>query len=273
MKGHRQTRGHATDKDMRALGTVARDPDHGARPGRCDGDNQERGSRQAHLGHVDFDPAARVQHLGVNHASGCNLRTFPNRLCAGQINVTPGRVPGLPKHPGRSQPPAPVMQAPSAGRQSWNGRWRRQVALSLIFGSDHYGFQAEYAGDYTLRVPAEGTGTWTEWFVGTRVTPDGDLADVFLNSRLRKDVPGVAGSAVELGGVTLIRRDTRAVETLRHLMAWHLTPLAPVGRTCGNDRQSLMARRAVRPQAPGRTGRPRSSQIRCTSSQSGAVSA
>jgi spermidine/putrescine transport system substrate-binding protein len=66
--------------------------------------------------------------------------------------------------------------------------YQDEVALSFIYGSDGYGFYAEGAGDYTIGVPKEGTGAWTEWFIKTRGTQHGDLADVFLNYLLRKDV-------------------------------------------------------------------------------------
>jgi len=59
--------------------------------------------------------------------------------------------------------------------------------VASIYSADAYGFMQEFGSDFEIKIPAEGTSSYTNWFMKVRGTKHSDLADKFQAYLLEKD--------------------------------------------------------------------------------------
>ncbi|SDA98692.1 ABC transporter substrate-binding protein [Mesorhizobium qingshengii] len=58
---------------------------------------------------------------------------------------------------------------------------------AMSYSSDAYTFLTQSPDEYVVKVPAEGTSAWTDWYFKVRGTRHADLADLFMNYMLEKE--------------------------------------------------------------------------------------
>ena len=62
-----------------------------------------------------------------------------------------------------------------------------EAQAAMMYSADAYGFIKEHGNDFTAAIPAEGTASYTNWFMKVRGTRHSDLADLFMGYLLEKE--------------------------------------------------------------------------------------
>ncbi|MFO1089919.1 MAG: extracellular solute-binding protein [Hyphomicrobiales bacterium] len=62
-----------------------------------------------------------------------------------------------------------------------------EAAAGMMYSADAYGFIKEHGAEFDAAIPAEGTASYTNWFMKVRGTKHSELADLFMAYLLEKD--------------------------------------------------------------------------------------
>lgn len=73
------------------------------------------------------------------------------------------------------------------GAELSNLMLQQEAEVAMMYSADAYGFIKEHGAEFSAAIPAEGTASYTNWFMKVRGTRHGDLADLFQSYLLEKD--------------------------------------------------------------------------------------
>lgn len=59
--------------------------------------------------------------------------------------------------------------------------------VAMLYSADAYGFMQDFGDDFDIRIPAEGTASYTNWFMKVRGTRHSELADLFSAYLLERE--------------------------------------------------------------------------------------
>ncbi len=62
-----------------------------------------------------------------------------------------------------------------------------EAQAAMMYSADAYGFLKEHGDEFQAAIPAEGTASYTNWFMKVRGTRHGDLSDLFMTYLLEKE--------------------------------------------------------------------------------------
>jgi spermidine/putrescine transport system substrate-binding protein len=73
------------------------------------------------------------------------------------------------------------------GAELANLMLQQEAEVAMMYSADAYGFIKEHGTEFSAAIPAEGTASYTNWFMKVRGTKHSDLADLFQAYLMEKD--------------------------------------------------------------------------------------
>lgn len=73
------------------------------------------------------------------------------------------------------------------GAELANLMLQQEAEVAMMYSADAYGFIKEHGAEFDAAIPAEGTASYTNWFMKVRGTRHPELADLFQSYLLEKD--------------------------------------------------------------------------------------
>lgn len=64
---------------------------------------------------------------------------------------------------------------------------QEEAQAAMIYSADAFGFMQDFGDDFEIRIPAEGSASYTNWFMKVRGTQHSDLSDLFMAYLLEQE--------------------------------------------------------------------------------------